>query len=523
MMSMWMRPIVGLALLSLLFSSATSAYSFRSPAVAGLAPPLQAAATYTVTSTNDSGPGSLRQAILDANASPGADLINFAIPGSGVQTISPQSPLPPITEAVTIDGYTQPGAVCSSWPYSPLIELDGTNAGRSNGLTIAADTVAVRGLVINRFNGNGIAVTAGSGAEITGNFIGTDPTGASARPNGSGVSTFRRIGEPSPRALIGGTGPCARNLISGNGGGVLLLGIPTTNNRVWNNYIGTAADGSTALGNALGGIIIEQASNNELGGTEPNRGNRIAHNGRAGIFIIGYVATGNAIRGNAIFANGDVGIDLGATTNDGVTANDPGDADTANANLWQNFPELDAASTTARIAGTLNSTPNMTFSIDFYASPACDPSGYGEGEIYLGSTSATTDAAGNAGFAADLAVAAPAGSFITATATDPQGNTSEFSRCLQAVQPAPTATSPAPATATPVPPTATPPPTVTPAPPTSLPIATDTPAPTAIPSPPLPGMPRSGQAEGTALLSLLALLGLVLASAGRLARRGIAR
>lgn len=522
MMSMWMRPIAGLALLSLLFSSATSAYSFRSPAEAGLAPPLQAAATYTVTSTNDSGPGSLRQAILDANASPGADLIHFAISGSGVQTISPQSPLPNITEAVTIDGYTQPGAACSSWPYSPRIELDGTNAGAGDGLTIAADTVAVRGLVINRFNGVGIRLAVGSGSEITGNFIGTDPTGATARPNRDGVGTFRANG-PATRMLIGGTGSCSRNLISGNARyGVAFGGPSAANNRVWNNYIGTTADGSAALANTRAGIFLEIAQDNQLGGTDPDQGNRIAYNGRTGILIIGS-ATGNPIRGNAIFANGMLGIDLSTSgVEDDVTANDPGDPDDR-PNLRQNFPELDAASTTARIAGTLNSTANTTFSIDFYASPACDPSGHGEGEIYLGAISATTDGAGNAGFAADLAVAAPAGSFITATATDPQGNTSEFSRCVQPVEPTPTATNvPAPATATPVPPTAPPSPTVTPPPPTAVPIPTATPAPTALPSPPPPGMPRSGQAAGAAFLGLLALLGLALAGAGWLARRQLA-
>ncbi|MCH7756255.1 hypothetical protein IH970_14180, partial [candidate division KSB1 bacterium] len=111
---------------------------------------------FAITNTNDSGSGSLRQAILDANANPGKDEIVFNIPGAGPHTVQPTSALPTITDAVNIDGLTQPGASCNSWPPTLQIELDGTNAGNTSGLSISAGNSGVRGLVINRFLGNGI-------------------------------------------------------------------------------------------------------------------------------------------------------------------------------------------------------------------------------------------------------------------------------------------------------------------------------------------------------------------------------
>jgi hypothetical protein len=106
------------------------------------------AVTFTVTTTADSGPGSLRQAILDANATPDADAITFNIAGSGVKTISPASGLPTISQPVTIDGWTQGGP---GYAGPPLIELNGTSAGAANGLVVLAGMSTVRGLVINRF------------------------------------------------------------------------------------------------------------------------------------------------------------------------------------------------------------------------------------------------------------------------------------------------------------------------------------------------------------------------------------
>jgi hypothetical protein len=118
------------------------------------------ATTFTVTNTLDSGTGSLRQAILNANSNPGADTINFNIPGNGVHRISPTSALPGISEAVTIDGYSQPGASANSNPFGQgvnptlLVELNGDNISWDSGLVIGAPNTVIRGLVINGFDGD---------------------------------------------------------------------------------------------------------------------------------------------------------------------------------------------------------------------------------------------------------------------------------------------------------------------------------------------------------------------------------
>src|SRR5262245_39397811 len=132
--------------------------------------------TFTVTNTTTTGPGSFRQAILDANANPGADNIVFNIPGAGVHTIMLAFFLPTILDPVTIDGTTQPG-----FTGSPIIELNGSLAGPANGLSIDAGGTTVRGLVINSFQGNnltgnGILLDDNGGNVIEGNFIGTDVT-----------------------------------------------------------------------------------------------------------------------------------------------------------------------------------------------------------------------------------------------------------------------------------------------------------------------------------------------------------
>ena len=237
------------------------------------------AATFTVTNTSDSGPGSLRQAILDANATPGADTIAFNIPGTGVHTIGPLSPLPALTDdvGVTIDGYTQPGASANTLAVGSdavlLIEIDGTNAGSSaKGFVIQGISASVRGLVINRFDSAGILVEGGYGHQISGCFLGTDPTGRSARGNRVGVAiaqpglaarvdcgnepelSIERLqsggaGFPS-LAVVGGLSPAERNVISGNSVGLTANSV--TNCLIQGNYIGTDASGSTALANQNG-------------------------------------------------------------------------------------------------------------------------------------------------------------------------------------------------------------------------------------------------------------------------------
>ena len=295
------------------------------------------ATTFTVTTTADSGIGSLRQAILDANASVGTvDRIHFGIPGTGVHTISPASFLPAISDPVVIDGTTQPGTA-----GTPLIELDGTNAGpQTSGLFITAGGTTIRGLTINRFGtggtvnssgGAGIILQGGGNNVIEGNVIGMDPA-TSLEPGNRTDGVFV---DNSPNNRIGGTGFLSRNVISGNGRfGITLSGAGTTGTLVQGNFIGLDSNGEDAEGPQGNGVVISGANGTTIGGTASAAANWIAFNGLNGIEVAS--GSGNAILGNRIFSNGALGINLGPA---GSTPNDPGDADTG-PNGLQNFPLL---------------------------------------------------------------------------------------------------------------------------------------------------------------------------------------
>jgi CSLREA domain-containing protein len=401
-----------------------------------------ASLTFTVNTTGDNDDGScdsppigdcsLREAILAANSNTGPDLIHFNIPGSGPHTIlifpAMNGPLPTITDAVTIDGYTQPGAMPNSNPApqglnAQLKIVIRRSGGTASGLTISASNVVVRGVVINNFNQNGILIT-GSNVIIEGNFIGTDAGGTSDQGNNQdGI----RISGANNR--VGGTLPAARNLISGNNSdGIEITGSGATGNLVQGNLIGTTASGSSGLANSSDGIqIFNSASNNTIGGTAAGAGNVIAFNGADGVFVSS--GTGNRIQRNSIFSNGGLGIDLGAN---GVTSNDPGDPDSG-ANRLQNFPVLQSivvSGSNTTILGSIDSaTGNSTYpiTIEFFSNSSCDPSGHGEGETFLGAISVS----GPGSFIATFAVSLPLNSVVTATATDSAGNTSEFSACAR--------------------------------------------------------------------------------------------
>jgi hypothetical protein len=178
------------------------------------------AATFTVTTTADSGAGSLRQAILNANNTPAADTINFNIAGAGIKVISPLTALPSITAPLTIDGYSQPGAKPNTLPVGTnaviLIRLDGAAAGINSGLFVNADVCTIKGLSITRFGFVGINVHSNYNT-IAGNFIGVDPLGkaeeggVSFGNDNSGVLIF-----DGNNNIVGGTALSARNLISNN-------------------------------------------------------------------------------------------------------------------------------------------------------------------------------------------------------------------------------------------------------------------------------------------------------------------
>ena len=384
---------------------------------------------YTVTNTNDSGAGSLRQAIINANANAGADTISFNFGGAGPHTINLTSALPTLTGTVTIDGWSEPG-----YAGTPLVVLNGSGAGAVSGLTLGAGSAGstVRGLVVESFGDSGIVIQSNANT-IVGNFIGTDVTGLLNHGNtNDGIVVV-----DAANNTIGGTTTAERNVISGNALGIRIGGTNAGGNVIVGNYVGADVNGAATLGNSLHGIFISRFAaavtgdphDNRIGGTTASEANLIVANGQDGVSIYNSAIVGNAILGNRIYANGGLGIDL---RNDGVTANDTGDADSG-ANNLQNFPVLTSANANASgttIVGTLNSLANQTMRIEFFANrpSVADAGGFGEGERYLGWAVVSTDGSGNAAFNTTLAnIWVNAGDRITATATNLATNdTSEF-------------------------------------------------------------------------------------------------
>jgi hypothetical protein len=467
--------------------------------------------TYTVINTSDSGAGSLRQAITDANGNAGADAIHFNIPGSdpgcdagGVCTIAPLSALPTIADAVTIDGYTQPGAAVNTSANGTnavlKIALSGANFG-SDGLSIDAANVTIRGLVIGGGFASGISrnavVNLDSNAKVIGCFIGVHADGQSAWPNlihgiffaytsditiggtaladrnlisgnvQKGISVNTEFGTSSlviqgnlvgtsaaanagipnggdgvsvtsfgagASIMVGGSAAGAGNVISANSGpGLEITTLSGATATVQGNSIGTDASGVHALGNLSYGIVVE-GKDVTIGGPAAGQGNTIVNNGLPGIWVDANSSAVATIRGNSMEDNGlaqgwaGLGVDL---ANDGTaTHNDPLDADG-----FQNFPIILSATPgagTTEIQGFLNSKASTLFTLDFYSNPACVrfPRNFLEGVTYLGSGQVTTNASGNGTFDVVVPVAIAAGERITATATNPDGSTSEFSQRL---------------------------------------------------------------------------------------------
>ena len=368
------------------------------------------------------------------------------------------------------------------------VVLDGTAvvAWQGVGLDIAAAECSVTGLVVQRFASVGIRLSAPGGSAVSGNFIGTDSAGRNRRLNGIGVE----VAEGSSDNVIGGAEPRFRNVISGNrsagiwvvraartkiegnfigttkagderlgnGFGIVLdragqtsIGGPAAGRRnvvsanygygiyaysgseasVLGNFIGTDAGGTRALGNERSGVYLSQGiylgpeHSARIGGTDAGEGNVIAHNGRGGV-VVEAGARGNAIRGNRIFRNEGLGIDL---RDDGVSPNDPAPDADGGPNGLQNFPilyNIEPAGAGIKVAGVLRSIPDTPFKIDFYGNSVRDPSGYGEGEFYLGAIDVTTNGNGEVVFEATLP---SQGTWISATATrdGAADETSEFS------------------------------------------------------------------------------------------------
>lgn len=265
------------------------------------------AATYIVSDKSDSGAGSLRQAITDANDNPGRDIITFNITGATPYNIVLASALPIVTEAVFIDGTTQPGYV-----DDPLVGVTGINAGNVNGFTLQATGCELRALAINRFQGNGIQINGDSNV-VAGCYIGTSLTGTAKLPNGAaGVTIVNSVGN-----RIGGTNAGDRNLLSGNGTGLYIVGLAASNNVVQGNFIGADVSGEADLGNTLNGILLS-APYNVIGGATPAERNVISANGQSGVYLNDLGSFGNRVLGNYIGtrANGTATLE---NAEDGVT------------------------------------------------------------------------------------------------------------------------------------------------------------------------------------------------------------
>jgi len=507
------------------------------------------AADFIVTNTNDYGPGSLRQAIMDANSATTAPrLIKFQIPGNFFR-INLASPLPPVPYQTLVDGYTQPGARPNSLTTGTdailLVEVNASALSNQVALEFGSYGI-VRGLVvighvsfpsnaavdqlsgcyIGTYGGQIPAATGGNvlistgdnpGAHIIGGTTPADRNVIAGSITVTGSQFIRRGGNTiqgnyvgwaadgqsvacggsvslnsSENNLVGGSSAGAGNLIAGgihlnsasgtvvegnligtNGvivpsgaSGLSLSGSisggsasgPTTNcivsrnviaatyaavelfvssNNVFRgNFIGVRADGKTRLGNNRQGILFSakfyRSTNNTVGGPNPGDGNIIMFGNApapgpnppppGGVTTISDPCS-NVILGNSISGTGALGIDLGTA---GVTPNDANDADGI-----QNYPVLTSVvfdGGNARIAGSLNSAANTAFRIELFGNDAADPSGYGQGQSYLGFTNVTTDGNGNASF--EVTLPAPASTrAVSSTATGPSG-TSEFSASI---------------------------------------------------------------------------------------------
>lgn len=380
---------------------------------------------------------------------------------------------------------------------------DGVDIETSDG-HIVGGTGAGAANVISGNGEEGVEIDDGAAANtVQGNLIGTNAAGTAAVPNAeNGVQI-----DFAPGNLIGGTAAAARNVISGNGAnGVELLFDGTVGNSIQGNLIGTDVNG-LPMGNTLDGVWAGNSGQNFIGGTDAGAGNVIAYNGGNGVTITFFPeeSTQKSILGNSIHDNTGLGIDLDGNADadfgsdgDGVTPNDTDDPDTG-PNELQNYPVLTSAELTTSgfvVEGTLNSLPDTEFDLEFFASAACDPSGYGEGTALVGRDSVGTSSGGDASFSFTFpAFDAPAGSVITATATDPAGNTSEFSACETLVDTRPTSSPTA---------SASPGPTTTGSPgPTASPGATATPR--------ASGLPNTADADGLPGGSGLMVAGAILA------------
>ena len=461
-------------------------------------PTAQASLFQTVTSTADSGPGSLRAAINAANNNPGS-IINFSIGADcGPQVITLITALPDITQETHIYGYSQHGALPNDLDVGSdaniCVILDGSALSISDGLTVPASvdgsvTISAQGLGFSGFTHAAINLRGGSGHVVSGIHIGGQVNGVTLDPVGYGIV----LGPGVHGVTIGGdyTNYALRNIIGealndgihidgagnstgaahdnaiidnyigigysgsqnsfnrGNGAngiyvagyntdiarnyinfnvthGIRFTGTDAHDNTVADNFIGYQSDRNA--GNGVGVQVDNGAASNEIDF------NSIWDNVGAGVQILG-TSLGNSMFENQFVGNGGLGIDLGG---DGVSANDNDSLGGALPNRGQNYPLITGAiggHHKGTLNGTLTSTPGP-YLIEAFTSPACDASGYGQGELnagYMQFTIPNITVQGQGSIAFQLPLNGyflPPQTTITVIATDTNGNTSEFSPCF---------------------------------------------------------------------------------------------
>jgi hypothetical protein len=270
------------------------------------------AAIYTVVTNADSGPGSLRQAIIDANANPGIDTISFNLP-SAQTIIQPITPLNQITGDVVIEGNTQPGYI-----GTPIVAIDGINVGNASGLNSIASQIEINGLAIYNFQRDGISINNAQNVIVEGIYSGILPDGITAAANGYGSSGGYGIDIGNSDSIrVGGLTEATRNIISSNGfGGLSVSG--STNATIQNNYIGTDVSGSLAMPNDGNGIELYDVTDINIGTVSNSGGNLISGNNYSGV---------SALESSDInIVNNTIGLDKNKTSkipnnNDGIYIN----------------------------------------------------------------------------------------------------------------------------------------------------------------------------------------------------------
>jgi uncharacterized repeat protein (TIGR01451 family) len=306
------------------------------------------------------------------------------------------------------------------------LDLSGTNI-RGNGLEgillIESFDNTISSNIVSGNSLGGIVDAGGIGNIIESNLVGTTGDGVGAAGNiGTGVELFGTLD-----SIV------RSNVVSANDGHGIETTFGSTGALIHSNIVGLGSDLTTELGNLGDGVNVCDSASDTVVGSVDLGGNTITGSGANGIGVEPTALQNNTWAANSIYDNELLGIDL---EQDGVTPNDEDDPDEG-ANHLQNYPELGTAVTNAdesQVRGTINTLPSTDFTLHFYSSPTADPSGFGEGQTYLGTLSGTTDAGGDATFVFD-GPPVTVGHVVTATATTADG-TSEFS-AAETVQAAP--------------------------------------------------------------------------------------